>query len=108
MGLSAIHAAGIIHRDIKPENLLVDYRDNIRITDFGTAYLNDHGAALHAWGDYTDEIIGTGPYMAPEIHDNKRRVNGNMKKYGMAVDYWALGCVTYELEADYGRVRNLT
>ncbi|TFK75674.1 kinase-like protein [Pluteus cervinus] len=105
MGLSAIHKAGIIHRDIKPENLLVDYRDNIRITDFGSAYVNEHGSPIHAWGDYTSEIVGTWPYLAPEIVEIKKNAHlkAPRKKYGMAVDYWALGCVAFELESNTGQ-----
>lgn len=104
-GLSAIHKAGIIHRDIKPENILIDYRDNICITDFGSAYVN--GSPIQAWGDYTDDVVGTWPYLAPEVLDLKINFNTNKprKRYGVAVDWWALGCIAFELESDLGIVR---
>lgn len=34
-GIEHLHKIGIVHRDLKPENLLLDYRKNLRIVDFG-------------------------------------------------------------------------
>lgn len=39
IGLSRLHAAGIVHRDIKPFNLLLTEDDAIKITDFGLSRL---------------------------------------------------------------------
>lgn len=78
---------GMIHRDIKPENILVDNLDDIRITDFGSAFIcNEPIISTHA---YSTESAGTRQYMAPEM----------LKKgaYNGAVDYWALGCTMYDL-----------
>jgi serine/threonine protein kinase len=35
--ISGFHHVGVIHRDIKPENVLLDARNHIKLTDFGTA-----------------------------------------------------------------------
>ncbi|KAG2364175.1 kinase-like domain-containing protein [Suillus spraguei] len=93
LGINALHEIGIIHRDIKPDNILIDVRENVRITDFGLSYLHK-GPLERQWG-YTDDAVGTTHYMAPEILHNK--INLGSMKYGTLVDWWALGCVIYEL-----------
>jgi hypothetical protein len=55
--LALLHAQRLVHRDVSPRN--------IRLTVDGTARLLDFGA-LAPFGSNT-EIIGTPPFMAPEI-----------------------------------------
>ena len=87
-GIDALHQMGIIHRDIKPENILLDQSNkNIKIFDFGSAYT--HSKPVSRKETYSDDPIGTRPYLAPE------RVEG--KPYGPMVDYWALGCVLFTI-----------
>ncbi|KAG1737221.1 kinase-like domain-containing protein [Suillus lakei] len=92
-GINALHEMGIIHRDIKPGNILIDTRQNIRIADFGLSYL--HEGPLEPQGAYTADVAGTEGYMAPEIMDNKDCPD--LMNYGAPVDWWALGCVVFEL-----------
>ncbi|KAF4579524.1 hypothetical protein EYR36_001342 [Pleurotus pulmonarius] len=94
MGIAAIHAAGLIHRDIKPANILLDTQDNIKITDFGSSYIDANGRPLNPITSYSHHVAGTRGYMAPEMIYSQ----GPSHKYGLQVDYWGLGCVAFQLE----------
>ncbi|KAG2345812.1 kinase-like protein [Suillus weaverae] len=95
LGINALHEIGIIHRDIKAENILIDVRENVRIADFGMSYVNKDEGPLKRQQGYTAGVVGTIHCMAPEILRNKSHP-GSMK-YGAPADWWALGCVIYEL-----------
>jgi serine/threonine protein kinase len=61
--LDAAHELGIVHRDVTPHNLLLDVRDNLRLTDFGIATAMDGKASRVT----EQELIqGTGGFIAPE------------------------------------------
>ncbi|KAG1775416.1 kinase-like domain-containing protein [Suillus placidus] len=95
LGINALHNMGIIHRDIKSENVLIDIRQNVRIADFGLSYITEEPKPLNPWCDYTSDVKGTIYCMAPEILRNMK--NPGSMKYGTPVDWWAFGCVLYEL-----------
>lgn len=60
-----MHGIGITHRDIKPENILLDERDYLKISDFGSATVfwhNDHECLLNKM---------CLPYIAPELLKRK-------------------------------------
>ncbi|KAG2336135.1 kinase-like protein [Suillus weaverae] len=86
---------GIIHRDIKSENVLIDIRQNVRIADFGVSYISEQPEPLEPWCNYTSDVKGTIHCMAPEMLRNMEK-RGSWK-YGKSVDWWAFGCVLYEL-----------
>ena len=80
IGLEYMHNNGVIHRDIKPENLLLDADGYLRITDLGIS---------RVWApDNAFDTSGTPGYMAPEVMCRQN--------HGVAVDYFALGIITYE------------
>ncbi|XP_058898279.1 serine/threonine-protein kinase DCLK1 isoform X1 [Kogia breviceps] len=79
-----LHSVNIVHRDIKPENLLVyehqDGSKSLKLGDFGLATIVDGPL-------YT--VCGTPTYVAPEIIAETG--------YGLKVDIWAAGVITYIL-----------
>ncbi|XP_034543692.1 serine/threonine-protein kinase DCLK2 isoform X2 [Notolabrus celidotus] len=82
--LKYLHSMKIVHRDIKPENLLVfEYPDGTKSLKLG-----DFGLATVVEGPlYT--VCGTPTYVAPEIISESG--------YGLKVDIWAAGVITYIL-----------
>mmetsp|Transcript_5283 Transcript_5283/g.5782 ORF Transcript_5283/g.5782 Transcript_5283/m.5782 type:complete len:820 (-) Transcript_5283:366-2825(-) len=94
-----IHSKGIAYRDLKPENLLMDNRGYLKMIDFGFAKKFPY-TKNNQKHDKTYTLCGTPEYLAPEIVMSKG--------YDRGVDYWALGCLIYELylartpfQADY-------
>uniref|UniRef100_A0A3B3RAQ7 Serine/threonine-protein kinase DCLK2 n=1 Tax=Paramormyrops kingsleyae TaxID=1676925 RepID=A0A3B3RAQ7_9TELE len=79
-----LHSLNIVHRDIKPENLLVyehqDGSKSLKLGDFGLATVVD--GPLY-------NVCGTPTYVAPEIIAETG--------YGLKVDIWAAGVITYIL-----------
>ncbi|XP_074496411.1 serine/threonine-protein kinase DCLK1-like isoform X2 [Sebastes fasciatus] len=79
-----LHGLNIVHRDIKPENLLVfehqDGSKSLKLGDFGLATVVNGPL-------YT--VCGTPTYVAPEIVAETG--------YGLKVDIWAAGVITYIL-----------
>jgi serine/threonine-protein kinase len=81
------HDRRIWHRDLKPSNVLLDERDEPKVSDFGLAKLQDSDVKLTASG----AIVGTPAYMAPE------QAGGQSEQVSAATDVWALGVVLFEL-----------
>lgn len=90
---------GIIHRNVNPRNLLIDEYNNLRLGDFCRAYTTPLGDTLKCETVCSDDSTDRACYFAPEIatilHDKDPAEN---RSYGPSVDYWALGCVLYEME----------
>jgi serine/threonine protein kinase len=76
---------GVIHRDIKSANILLADREDIKISDFGTAQIS------HSTHTQIGGFVGSPAYMAPEqIHEEPPSVQ---------TDIYSLGVVMYELLA---------
>jgi serine/threonine protein kinase len=76
---------GVIHRDIKSANILLSERDDIKISDFGTAQISQ---STHT---QIDGFVGSPAYMAPE--------QINEEPPSVQTDIYSLGVTMYELLA---------
>ncbi len=77
---------GIVHRDIKPANIMINQGTNVKIADFGSAFLRKSEAVQTV-------AMGSPFYMSPEQIDGKELT--------LHSDMYALGVVLYELLTGY-------
>eukprot|EP01065_Artemidia_motanka_P021017 TRINITY_DN2505_c0_g1_i1.p1 TRINITY_DN2505_c0_g1~~TRINITY_DN2505_c0_g1_i1.p1 ORF type:complete len:657 (+),score=164.97 TRINITY_DN2505_c0_g1_i1:55-1971(+) len=82
-GLQYLHSREppIVHRDLKPNNVLL--ADNKK-----RAVLSDFGLSREQQGSACKSVVGTLPYLAPEVF---------RRRYGPPMDVWGLGCMLHEL-----------
>ena len=85
--LEYLHKLRIVHRDIKPENILLDYKNTIKITDFGLSR------------NYPDNLLlssacGTPSYAPPEMLDGD-------EYHGLFSDIWSAGIVLFAMVCGY-------
>lgn len=82
--LAYAHERGVIHRDIKPENILFSGSGEIKLVDFGLAYVVGASRLTRGSG-----MVGTPCYAAPE-QIRGESVDGR-------ADIFALATVLYEV-----------
>jgi serine/threonine protein kinase len=103
-GVTYLHSMGLAHRDLKLDNVVVSEHGIMKIIDFGSAHVYKYpfetGIVL-ASGEFwlrfrlrsmvrprltISGIVGSDPYLAPEVYDEK--------KYDpTAVDIWSLAII---------------
>ena len=72
---------------MKPENLLLDYKGNIKIVDFGLSNIYEKNELLKT-------ACGSPCYAAPEM------IAGKLYK-GLRVDIWSCGVILYAILCGY-------
>lgn len=77
---------GILHRDLKPSNILVSPNTGVTLLDFGISSFSKSGR----FTTYENgKIVGSMPYMAPEMLSEKEAT--------FKSDIYSLGTVLYEI-----------
>lgn len=72
---------------LKPENILIGPDGYIKLADFG---LSQYEVGII---NGATQKLGTPEYIAPEILQEK--------EYGRSADWWAFGCVVFEMLKGY-------
>lgn len=91
LGLQHLHSQNLLYRDMKPENMLLNAEGHVCLSDLGLA------VELKPPKIQVKGRVGTPGYMAPEV------INGD--RYGVAADWWGLGCVIYDMIAGHSPFR---
>jgi 5'-AMP-activated protein kinase catalytic alpha subunit len=90
-GIEYISKLGIVHRDLKPENLMLDYKNTLKIVDFGLSNTYRPGETLKT-------PCGSPCYAAPEMikGENYEGINVDIWSSGVILFAMVCGCLPFE------------
>ncbi len=83
-GMRYAHSKGIIHRDLKPENVMITHTKQVKIMDFGLAFMKGRHSITSP-----GSVMGTLAYFSPE--------QARGEDVDQRTDVYALGVILYEL-----------
>src|SRR5205807_2031529 len=78
-GLDTAYKQGVVHRDIKPQNMLIDNKDDVKITDFGLAPSRETVTLTQS-----NVFMGTAYYISPEQAESGRAADIRSDLYSVA------------------------
>ncbi|XP_004694658.1 PREDICTED: testis-specific serine/threonine-protein kinase 4 isoform X3 [Condylura cristata] len=99
LGIAYLHSKAIVHRDLKLENLLLDKRENVKISDFGFAKMVPSNQSVRISPSYgqmncfahlSQTYCGSFAYACPEI------LLG-LPYNPFLSDTWSMGVILYTL-----------
>lgn len=90
MGVSCLHANGVVHRDLKPENVLISRDGNAWVADLGIAHIDPDFVSVSLRTIAAERLLNR-DYYAPEQRF------GTVGEVDGRADIYALGCILYEL-----------
>ncbi|XP_004698551.1 testis-specific serine/threonine-protein kinase 4 isoform X4 [Echinops telfairi] len=100
LGIAYLHSKGIVHRDLKLENLLLDKRENVKISDFGFSKMvtpnqlavrsSSSFRQMSCFAHLSQTYCGSFAYACPEI------LLG-LPYSPFLSDTWSMGVILYTL-----------
>jgi len=78
-GLDTAYKHGVVHRDIKPQNIVINSKDEVKITDFGLARSRETVTLTQS-----NVFMGTAYYISPEQAESGRSADTRSDLYSVA------------------------
>jgi serine/threonine protein kinase len=89
-GLNYLHNQKIVHRDIKSANILLNFKSEVKITDFGVSVAMDSvNKNTLKTNQFGATLVGTPYWLAPECLTHQT--------YDHKTDVWAVGITAIEM-----------